>query len=81
MTSSLVDGNVNSVARFDNENLTGEKTRTLEVVDGEGRKEVVLEALVGLCSCYFSISSSSGRCICFFTDRSLLMTGWSNRNY
>ncbi|CAO1597626.1 hypothetical protein XANCAGTX0491_001434 [Xanthoria calcicola] len=46
-TSVLIDGSGTAVARFNNERWNAGKERTLEVVDGEGREDVVLEALVG----------------------------------
>ena len=49
-TSVLIDGSGNAVARFNNERWNAGKERTLEVVDGEGREDVALEALVSVCS-------------------------------
>ncbi|KAI4232708.1 MAG: hypothetical protein LQ349_004844 [Xanthoria aureola] len=46
-TSVLIDGSGTVVARFNNERWNAGKERTLEVVDVEGREDVVLEALVG----------------------------------
>ena len=48
-TSVLLDGSANAVARFNDERWNAGKETTLEVVDGEGREEVVLEALVSVC--------------------------------
>ena len=47
-TSVLIDGSGNAVARFNNERWNAGKERTLEVVDGEGREDVALEALVSV---------------------------------
>ncbi len=49
-TSVLIDGSGTAVARFNNERWNAGKERTLEVVDGEGREDVALEALVSVCS-------------------------------
>ncbi|KAL8803962.1 MAG: hypothetical protein Q9182_002834 [Xanthomendoza sp. 2 TL-2023] len=43
----LIDGSGNAVARFNKEGLNSGKEQTLEFVDGQGREEVVMEALVG----------------------------------
>ncbi|KAL8820907.1 MAG: hypothetical protein Q9223_000957 [Gallowayella weberi] len=46
-SSVLIDNSGNAVARFNNERWDSGKEKTLEVVDGQGREEVVMEALVG----------------------------------